>query len=137
MLLANVAILDLQRSAPAVARANLAESLRHLAGVEAPVAACTAIHAAAAAAASCGEREPAARWFGAVEALWRAIGSAPERVDSDAFAPILERLRETLGAAAFAAACEGGAGLPLETALRETREWAEAGPATEPSRPAP
>jgi non-specific serine/threonine protein kinase len=127
VLLANVVVLDVQRGALDLARSGLAESLGKLAGMEAPVAACTAIHAAAAVAGVAGEHERAARWFGAADARWQAIGKRPERLDAEAFAPIVARVRETLGSSAFEAALGSAASLSLEALVQETKEWAEAG----------
>jgi DNA-binding CsgD family transcriptional regulator len=66
-----------------------------------------------------GQLEPAARLFGAADALLEATGMSMEPLDQAACDRQRAAVRARLGAAPFAAAWEAGRVLPLEQALAE------------------
>jgi non-specific serine/threonine protein kinase len=71
------------------------------------------------------ESECAARLYGATEALSEQMGRQREPVDKVFLAPLIQRTREALGAAGFAAAESAGRSLSYDEAIAETRSWLE------------
>lgn len=71
------------------------------------------------------EWESAARLCGATEALSEQMGYQREPVDEVLLAPLIQRTREALGAAAFAAAESAGRSLSYDEAIAEARSWLE------------
>ncbi len=78
----------------------------------------------AAIAVACGEYEPAARLFGASDAVRTTVGGTISTL-RDWYLPRLEEARATLGAEAFARAWDSGQMLSVEDAARETALVAE------------
>jgi non-specific serine/threonine protein kinase len=73
------------------------------------------------------EWERAARLYGATEAQFEQIGHHREPADEAFLAPLIRRTRESLGAAAFAAAESAGHSLSYDEAIAEARSWLERG----------
>jgi tetratricopeptide (TPR) repeat protein len=73
------------------------------------------------------EWECAARLYGASEALSEQMGYQREPVDEAFLAPLIQRTREALGAAAFAAAESAGRSLSCDEAIAEASSWLEQG----------
>jgi len=71
------------------------------------------------------EWESAARLCGASEALSREMGYQREPVDELLLTPFIQRTRQALGAAAFAAAESAGRSLSYDEAIAEARSWLE------------
>jgi hypothetical protein len=65
----------------------------------------------------------AAQLYGAGDAQCKQIGFQREPADEAFLAPIIEKVQDTLGANAFAAAEAAGRSLSHETALAEARIW--------------
>ena len=72
-----------------------------------------------------GEWEIAARLYGATEAQLEKTGHRREPMDEVGLAPHVARTRDTLGAAAFAAAESAGRLLSYDAAIAEVRAWLE------------
>jgi hypothetical protein len=69
--------------------------------------------------------EPAARFYGAVEAQGERTGLHRDPADQAFLSPLIARARDALGSAAFAAAEANGRALPYDKATKEARAWLE------------
>jgi predicted ATPase/class 3 adenylate cyclase len=74
-------------------------------------------------AATRGEWERAARFFGVAEAQTALTGFHRDAADDAFLLPLMAKAREALGAAGFSSAEAAGRALGYEDAMRETRSW--------------
>jgi hypothetical protein len=83
-----------------------------------------------------GRSKIAGRLYGAAEALFDALGEPLVVPPRSIYRRHVDALRDTLGAAAFAAAWAAGRALPLQQAIEEAR-WVTVDPIAGAERPAP
>jgi predicted ATPase/class 3 adenylate cyclase len=123
--LLNVAMVAIGRGSGDRARRILLEAVAIADKIGSKPAGRAALDVAAGLAALLVEWERAARLYGAAQAQLEETGIRRETADEAFLAPLIAKVREALGEAAFVVAEAGGRALSYEEAMAEARGWLE------------
>ncbi|TAK42858.1 MAG: adenylate/guanylate cyclase domain-containing protein [Betaproteobacteria bacterium] len=121
--LLNLAMVSVGRNALERARQHLREVLAIVEEIDSAPAGQSLLEVGAGLAAAAGDGVLSARFFGAAEAQAARTGLQRTPADEAFLAAWIERTRQALGAADFAAAEAGGRALGYAEAIAEAREW--------------
>jgi tetratricopeptide (TPR) repeat protein len=121
--LLNLAMVSIGRGVADRARKMLLEVLAIAAETGSKPVAQSVVEVSAGLAASSGEHERAARYYGAAEAQNALTGMHRDPADEAFLAPLVDAARRALTEDAYEAAEAAGRALAYEDALRETRAW--------------
>ena len=124
----NHAILAILRSNPRGARAHLLEAVTVSESLSLTRLGLATVEVCSGFAASRGEFERAARFYGVAEAENSATGLHRDPADEAFLAPLIQKAREELGPR-YRAIEDAGRALPYMRAISEARAWLEAQPA--------
>lgn len=125
--LLNLAMVAIGQNAAIRARPMLLESSGIAVDTGAQAVGQSVLEVTSALCAHCGAWDHAARLFGAAESQAERAGLRRDAVDEAFLAPIIARVKQTLGASAFDAAQSEGRALTYEQALAQARAWIETG----------
>lgn len=125
--LLNLAMVAVGRGAAEHARSLLLEVLAIAEQINSVPAGQSVLEVCAGLGAACTAWPRSARFFGAAEAQAARSGLQRDPADEAFLAPWVERARQALGAAEFAAAEAGGRAIGYAEAIAEARMWLESG----------
>jgi len=123
VILMNRVMLALQRGSTEPVAPMLAEAHRIVEATGDTIFGLSLIDVAAGLAGARGEWARAARYFGAVQALAKALEFSRDPADESFLLPLIERSREALGPQAFADAETAGGALSYQEALADVGTW--------------
>jgi predicted ATPase len=121
--LLNIAMVWIGRDAGARALGALAEAIATAQGLGDKAVGQGALDVVTGLAAWRGDHERAARWFGTAQAQMLETGLQRDPIDQAFLTPLVDRARESLGGAAFAAAESEGGAVRYDRAIDEVRVW--------------